>query len=309
VTGVPRRAWILMIVLAALWGSSYMFIKVAIDGGLSDTFIVFARTLLGAAVLAPVMFSRGAFGAVRRRFGWLVVIALMQVVGPFLLITIGEHHVPSSLAGILVASAPIWTALIVLFAVKEERLHGIGVVGTVIGIFGVALLFGVDLSGDSDALLGGAGILLAGLGYAGASVLAKRKVPDVPPVGIAGTITAVSALVLLPTVPFGAPGEMPSLGTIAAIVVLGAGSSGLAFLIYYTLNAEIGPSRASIVAYIAPVFSVLYGVTLLDEDLTVGIIAGLALILLGSWLAADGRVPRRRRSRQAALADSPASAA
>jgi drug/metabolite transporter (DMT)-like permease len=97
-----------------------------------------------------------------------------------------------------------------------------------------------------------------------------------------------------------------TLWSLAAMFVLGAGSSGLAFLIYYTLNAEIGPSRASIVAYIAPVFSVLYGVTLLDEELTIGIIAGLALILLGSWLAADGRVPRRRRSRQAALADSPA---
>ena len=295
-----------MLVLAALWGSSYMFIKVAIDGGLSDTFIVFARTLLGAAVLAPVMFHRGALGAARRRIGWLVVIALMQVVGPFMLITVGEHHVPSSLAGILIASAPIWTALIVLFAVKEERLHGIGVVGTLIGIVGVGLLFGVDLSGDSDALLGGAGILLAGLGYAAASVLAVRKVPDVPPVGIAGTITAVSALVLLPTVPFDGPTTMPSLGTVAAIVVLGAGSSGLAFLIYYTLNADIGPSRASLVAYIAPVFSVLYGVTLLDEALTVATVAGLALILVGSWLAADGRVPRRRRSRQAAFADSPA---
>ena len=297
-----------MLVLAALWGSSYMFIKVAIDGGLSDTFIVFARTLLGAAVLAPVMLGGDTLGAVRRRFGWLVVIALMQVVGPFLLITIGEHHVPSSLAGILIASAPIWTALIVLFAVKEERLRGIGVVGTLVGIVGVALLFGVDLSGDPDALLAGAGILLAGLGYAGASVLAKRKVPDVPPVGIAGTITAISALVLLPTVPFDAPAELPSLGTVASIVVLGAGSSGLAFLIYYTLNAEIGPSRASLVAYIAPVFSVLYGVTLLGEELTVGIVAGLTLILAGSWLAADGRMPRRRR-RQAALAETPASPA
>jgi drug/metabolite transporter (DMT)-like permease len=304
VLDVTRRAWILMAVLAALWGSSYMFIKVAIDGGLSDTFIVFARTLLGAAVLAPVAIRSGAFTAARRRAGWLVVIALMQIVVPFLLITIGEHHVASSLAGILVASAPIWTALIVLFAVKEERLHGIGLVGMLIGIVGVALLFGIDLSGDGSAMLGGAGILLAGLGYAGASVLAKRKVPDVPPVGIAGTIMAVSALVLLPTVPFDGPSELPGLGTIGAMAVLGAGSSGIAFLIYYTLNAEIGPSRASLVAYIAPVFSVLYGVTLLDERFTAGIAAGLLLILLGSWLAADGRMPRRRRQ-AAALAETP----
>ena len=88
---------------------------------------------------------------------------------------------------------------------------------------------------------------------------------------------------------------MPGLGTVAAMVVLGAGGTGLAFLIFYTLNAEIGPSRASIVAYIAPVFSVLYGVTLLDEGLTRRHRAGLVLILVGSWLAAEGRAPWRRR--------------
>jgi drug/metabolite transporter (DMT)-like permease len=303
---MARRAWILMVVLAALWGSSYMFIKLAIDGGLSDTFIVFARTLLGAAVLAPVALRSGAFGAARRRLGWLAVISAVQITGPLLLITIAEHHVPSSLAGILVASAPIWTALIVLFAVREERLKPVGVVGILAGIVGVALLFGVDLSGDGDAMLGGAAILLAGLGYAVAGVLAKRKVHDVPPVGVAGTITALSALVLLPTVPFNGPGAVPDAGTIAAMLVLGFGGTGIAFLIFYTLNADIGPSRTSVVAYIAPVFSVLYGVTLLDEPFTVGIAGGLVLILAGSWLAVDGRLPRRRgQTAPAVSADTP----
>jgi drug/metabolite transporter (DMT)-like permease len=285
-----------------------MFIKIAIDGGLSDTFIVFARTLLGAAVLAPVALRSGAFAAARHRLGWLTLITALQIVGPFLLITIGQHHVPSSLAGILVASAPIWTALIVMAGVKEERLQPVGHLGIVIGIVGVALLFGVDLSGDREAMLGGAGILLAGLGYASAAVIAKRKVPDVPPVGVAGTIMALSALALLPTVPFHGPEAMPGTGTIAAMLVLGAGGTGIAFLIYYTLNSDIGPSRASVVAYIAPVFSVLYGVTLLGEDFTAGIAGGLLLILAGSWLAADGRVPRRRRAAQttAVSADAPA---
>ena len=173
------------------------------------------------------------------------------------------------------------------------------------GIVGVALLFGVDLSGDRDAMLGGAGILLAGLGYASAAVIAKRKAPDVPPVGVAGTIMAISALALLPTVPFGAPTSMPGAGTIAAMLVLGVGGTGVAFLIYYMLNSDIGPSRASVVAYIAPVFSVLYGVTLMGEPFTLGVAGGLLLILAGSWLAADGRVPRRRRKRALAEANLP----
>ena len=295
-----------MIVLAALWGSSYMFIKLALDGGLSDTFIVWGRTALGALVLAPVALRRGAFAPARRHLGWIVLIALVQVVVPFLLITTGEHHVASSLAGILVSSAPIFTAIIAVFAVQDERLGRTGLAGIAIGIVGVVLLFGVDLGGDEQALLAGAGILLAGLGYAIGSLVAKRKLDDVPPVGVAASIMALSALFLLPTVPFGAPSATPDLGTLGAMFVLGAGGTGIAFLIYYTLNAEIGPGRASIVAYIAPVFSVLYGVLLLDEPFTLGTAGGLVLILIGSFMAADGRVPWRRRRSVPVTVEAPA---
>jgi drug/metabolite transporter (DMT)-like permease len=295
---MTRRAWILMAVLAALWGSSYMFIKLALDGGLSDTFIVFARTALGALVLAPVALRRGAFAPARRRLGWLALIAAVQIVVPFLLITVGEHHVSTSLAGILVASAPIFTAVLAALVVHSERLAPAGMAGIAVGIVGVAMLFGVDLTGDSQTVLGGLGILLAGLGYAVGSLVAKSKLSDVPPVGVAGSIMALSALFLLPTVPFGAPSSAPDPGTVGAMLVLGAGGTGVAFLIFYTLNADIGPGRASIVAYIAPVFSVLYGVTLLDEAFTVGTAGGLVLILLGSWMAAEGRVPRRRQPKR-----------
>jgi drug/metabolite transporter (DMT)-like permease len=290
---MTRRAWILMLTLAALWGASYMFIKIALDHGVSDPLVVFLRTLLGAAVLAPVALSRGAFRAARPYAGWLALIAAVQIVGPFLLITIGEHHVTSSMAGILVSSAPIFTTLIAVLVARDDRLHGVGLAGIVVGIAGVALLFGVDLGGDSAALLGGAGILLASLGYAVGATVAKRKLANVPPVGIAASIMSFSALALLPVVPFADP-EVPSLGASAALVALGAGGTGAAFLIFYILNGEIGPSRASVVAYIAPVFSVLYGVTLLDEAFTLATACGLLLILAGSWMAADGRVPRRR---------------
>lgn len=293
---MTQRSWILMAVLAALWGASYMFISISIDGGLSDAFIVFARTLLGALILAPVALRSGALRAARERFGWVALVALVQILAPFLLITLGQHHVPSSLAGVLVASAPIFTALFAAFVVQSERLEGAGLVGILIGIVGVALLFGVDLRGDTSALLGGLGILLAGAGYAVGGLVAKRKLVDVPPVGIASSIMALSALFLLPALPFSAPSSMPDLGPIAALVALGAGGTGIAFLIFYTLNAEIGPGRASVVAYIAPVFSVLYGVTLLDEGFSAGTAAGLLLILGGSYLAAEGRAPWRRRT-------------
>jgi drug/metabolite transporter (DMT)-like permease len=285
-----------MAVLAALWGSSYMFIKIAIDGGLPDTFVVWMRCLLGALVLAPIAIRRGAIPVVRQNLGWLALIAILQMAAPFLLITAGEHHVPSSLAGILIAGAPIWTAIIVLFTARDERLGRVGIAGVLLGIVGVGFLFGVDLTGDSDAVLGGAGILLAGLGYASGAVLAKRRIPHVPPVGVAAAIMAFTVLYLLPALPWGLPAEALGVGTVGAMLVLGPACTGVAFLIYYMLNTDVGPSRASVVAYIAPVFSVVYGVTLLDESFTVGTAAGLVLILAGSWPAVDGRVPRRRRA-------------
>ena len=100
--------------------------------------------------------------------------------------------------------------------------------------------------------------------------------------------------------------SLPQVDAIAALVVLGAGGTGAAFLIFYTLNADIGPGRASVVAYIAPVFSVFYGVILLDEDFTIGTAAGLVLILVGSWMAADGRLPWRRRRSAPLATEAPA---
>lgn len=292
---MTRRAWILMLVLAALWGASYMFIEIVLDGGLSSAFLVFARAALGALVLVPIAYSRGAFPAIRRHLPVLAAIALIHIVGPFLLITVGQHHVTSSMAGILIASAPIFTTLIAAFQAHDDRLGPVGIAGVVLGMFGITLLFGVDLSGTTETLLAGGGILLAALGYAIGSVIAKRRLADVPPVGIAAATIGFGTLWLAPVAPFTAPESVPSLGTLAALLVLGAGGTGVAFLIFYILNADVGPSRASIVAYIAPFFSVVYGVTLLDEPFGVGTAAGLVLILAGSWLAADGRLPGRGR--------------
>jgi drug/metabolite transporter (DMT)-like permease len=300
---MTRRAWTLMLALAALWGASYMFIEIALDD-FSSSFLVFARTALGALVLAPVALSRGAFAPARRHLPMLTFLAAIQITGPFLLITLGQHHVTSSMAGILVASAPIFTTMIAAFYAHDDRLGPTGVAGVAIGILGVGMLFGVDLGGSVETLLAGLGILLASLGYAVGATISKRRLSDIPPVGLAASIIGLGAVLLLPLAPFTAPETMPSAGSWAALAVLGAGGTGVAFLIFYVLNADVGPSRASVVAYIAPFFSVVYGVTLLDEPFSLGTAAGLVLILAGSWMAADGRLPWRRRG--AALAEQPA---
>ena len=286
---MDRRAWSLILLLASLWGASYFFIKVALDD-LGPVWIVFARTLLGAAVLLPVAIRSGALARAREHLPMVALVATIQMALPFLLISGGERHIASSLAGILVASASIFTVLIAALFVHEERLPRRGVVGVTIGMAGVVLLFGVDLGGDT--LLGGGMVLLASLGYAVGALTAKRRLAGVPPVGLVAALLTLTTLEMVPLLPFTAPDQAPGLDTVGALLALGCGGTGAAFLVFYVLNAEIGPSRASVVAYLAPVFSIVYGVAILDESFTPGTAGGLALILAGSWLAADGRLPR-----------------
>jgi drug/metabolite transporter (DMT)-like permease len=287
---VDRRNWTLLLVLAALWGASYLFIKIGLDD-LSPAAIVFSRTALAALVLLPLAIARGGMAPLWRRAPAVFALAAIQVAGPFLLISAGERHIDSSLAGILVASAPIFTAIFAIWIDSSERLSTTGVVGVAIGIVGVALLLGVDL-GSGSALGGGLMVVLASVGYALGGFGLKRYFTGYQPLAlVAGTMSA-SALMTLPLMLLDTPAHV-GLDTAGAMLALGLGGTGIAFVIYYTLNREIGPTRTSLVAYVAPVFAVVYGVTLLDESFTVTTAIGIVLIVGGSWLAAKApaRVP------------------
>jgi len=303
---MTRRSWLLMALLAMLWGASYLFIKVALEDDVPPIFLVFARLLLGAVVLVPLAWHAGALRATRGWAGPLTFMALVQVVLPFVLITYGEQHIASSLTGILVSAAPIFTALIAVRYDDDERPHGIATAGVVMGLIGVVLLFGVDLSGDSAALAGGLMVLLASVGYAVGSLYLKHRLRGVPAVGIAAMTMVIGSLVLLIPALLTLPPHMPELKTVGSLIALGAGGTGIAFAIYYTLIAEIGPGRASLVAYIAPGFAVIYGATLLDESITLGAILGLVLILSGSWVAAEGRFPGQAKTTVPPLEPPPA---
>jgi drug/metabolite transporter (DMT)-like permease len=287
---MTRRVWLLIIATAAVWGASYMFIKVALDD-LSEGAIVCLRTAIGAVPLVILAQRTGQLGAVRPHFRWIAVITMIQVVAPFLLITYGEVHIASSLTAILVAVVPIFTALLALRFDHAERSRGWGLAGIVIGICGVVLLFGVDLSGSADELLGGGMIVLAALGYAAAWMLTKHKLAGAPAVGVTAVTMVIATVVTLPLLAAQPPTESPGIDTVAAMLALGAGGTGLAFVLYNKVIAAVGPARASVVAYLAPAFSVVYGASVLGESVTIGSLGGLALILAGSWLAAQGRLP------------------
>lgn len=300
-----RRSWLLMALLAGLWGASYLFIKLALQDDVPPIFIVFARLALGAAVLVPLAWRAGVLRGMGRWTGPIVFMAIVQVVVPFALITYGERHIPSSLTGILVSAAPIFTALIAVRYDDDERPHGIAIIGVVMGIVGVVLLFGLDLSGDAAAIAGGLMVLLASVGYAVGSLYLKHRLRQVPAIGIAASTMLVGTLVLLVPALLQLPPHAPEARTVGSLIALGAGGTGIAFWIYYTLIAEIGPGRASLVAYIAPGFAVVYGVTLLSEPITAGAIIGLVLILAGSWIAAEGRLPGQARATTVAPLEPP----
>jgi drug/metabolite transporter (DMT)-like permease len=291
---VSRRSWFLLLVLASFWGVSYLFIKLGLED-LSAPMIVFVRTALAAALLLAIAARLRALAGVRRRMGPVAVLALVQVTGPFLLISFGEEHISSSLAGILVASAPFFTALLAIWVDHAERSHGLGLVGIALGLVGVALLLGVDTGGGAAALAGGVMVVLASLGYAVGGLYLKRRLSDLPPIGVGAATMALSAAVTAPPALATLPSSFPGAKAAGAVAALGLLGTGLSFWIYYTLIATEGPAKASLVAYVAPGFAVIYGVTLLDERFTLATLAGLVLIVGGSWLAAEGRVPGLRR--------------
>lgn len=286
---MSRGAWAQFLTLSAVWGASYLFIKIGLRG-MSATEIVCARTALAALVLWPVAMKRRALRPLTRRGPEILLLASIQMAIPFTLITLGEKHIASSLAGILVAAAPIWLALLAPMLDPEESFYGWRLAGVVIGILGVALLLGVDLGGDSHAILGGVMVVLAALGYALAGLFIKWRFRDADPVGLATGTTSTAALLTLPAAIATAPSGAPGLGPVAAVVALGVAGTGMAFVLVNLLVANIGPAKMSLVAYVSPPFALVYGVVFLDESVSVGTFAGLALILAGSWLAAGGRL-------------------
>src|SRR4051812_32220996 len=193
--------------LAALWGASYLFIKIGLDD-LSPAGIVFTRTALAALVLMPFAIKGGGMAPLWRRAPGLFALAAVQVAGPFLLISAGERHIASSLAGILVAAAPIFTALFAIWLDHNERLSTPGVVGVAIGIVGVALLLGVDLGGSSAALAGGLMVVLASVGYALGGFGLKRYFTGYQPIALVTSTMSASALMTLPLFLIDLPGHV-----------------------------------------------------------------------------------------------------
>jgi drug/metabolite transporter (DMT)-like permease len=299
---MSRRSWTLLLFVAAVWGGSFMLTSIAIRD-LAVPVVALLRTAMGALVLLPIALARGALAGLRRQLGAVLLLGVVQLAAPFLLLGFGQRSVPSGLAGILVSSTPLWTALLAVWIDQDERSRGRGLVGLALGIVGVVLLCGLELSGSLDTLLGAVMLLLGALSYALGGFLGKERVRGMTSVGAITGAMLGATVALTPLALATLPDQAPGLGPLAAAIALGAISGGLGWLMYYTVLAESGPAKATVALYLVPAFAVIYGVVLLGERLTAAAIAGLALVVAGSWLAAsqDRQSPRppRRTGRSA----------
>ncbi|HEY0753243.1 MAG TPA: DMT family transporter [Ktedonobacteraceae bacterium] len=290
---MSRKGWLLFIAISIFWGIPYFFIKIAVSE-LDPAVVVFARIGIAAAVLVPVALQRKALQGLRRGWPLLLVLACIHLFIPFLLISYGEQHISSSLTSLLIAGEPLMVALLALQFDASERVHGLRLVGLMIGLLGVVALLGFDVSGDSQKWLGAGMVLLAAAGYAASALLAKRpSIAQMSRLGVVSVECSVASILLIPLAITHWPTHLPALPIIASLLVLGFICTALALLTFFALIAEAGASRGSTFTYVNPAVSVLLGVLLLHETFDLATVLGFALIILGSWLSTGGTLPTR----------------
>jgi drug/metabolite transporter (DMT)-like permease len=289
---VTARQAGLLGLLAVLWGASYLLIKYTLED-FSPAMIVFARTLLGAAVLYAIIRAQGGEARARlsdlRRRPWTaLLLGAVAITAPFLLISYGELEVPSGLTAVLIAVAPLWVAIFAPLLDASEKVAGRQAAGLVLGIAGVALLVGVESIGSLGQFLGALGIVGAAACYSLSSFMVKGNYRGIPALTTSFISVGAGCLLVAPLAAATAPTHAPGLRSVLSLVVLGVAGTAFAFLVFYRLIAELGAGRASLVSYLIPPISLAYGALLLDERITPAAIGGLVLVCAGVALAARG---------------------
>jgi drug/metabolite transporter (DMT)-like permease len=301
-SGMSARAWWLFAAVSLLWGIPYLFIKLAVED-LSPVWVAFGRIVVAFAVLLPYAWHKGALRGLGRHWKPLLIYSVVEICLPWPLIGFGEQRVSSGLAAILIAAVPLIVALMALRVDHEERAEGARLVGLIVGFTGVVVLLGLDVAGRPGELLGALAILLAAVGYAAGPMIIKHRFGGIDALGVVTASMGISAIVLAPAAALSAPAALPSGDALLSVVVLGLACSALGFLLFFALIHEVGPGRATVITFVNPVVAVALGIVLLGEGLGPSAVAGLLLILAGSWLSTGGRMPpglvarvqRRRR--------------
>ena len=279
------RGWFLLIALGVIWGIPYLFIKIAVET-FSPGALVFLRVALAAIILLPIVLARGQWRSLRGHWRWVIAFALVEMAFTWTALNWAEERITSSLAALLIALVPLVTALLARFVGLDDRLTGSRVVGLVIGFMGVGILVGFDLTGGDLPVLAAMAIVV--LGYALGPILVDRKLGELPSLAVIAAAMLVNTIIFAPIAALTWPSEPIPPRAWISVLILGAICSALAFIVFFRLIAEVGPSRTTLITYINPVVAVILGIGVLSEPLTLGMVAARPLILLGS-----GRATRR----------------
>lgn len=296
---MSRRYLPLLLLLALIWGSSFMFIEIALDD-LSPAATMTGRLLFASAALGALLVARRGFReAVRcvRDFGRAgLVLGVISTALPFWLIAWGQTRIDSGIAAIGNASMPIFVALLAMRFAQHERVTGLRAFGLVLGILGVGVLVGVDPAGGWAGAVGTLAVILASISYAAGSLYSQFKLGD-----SSGLLVSTASVVwgTVAILPFGiaqGPTGVPSWEAVASVAVLGLAGTALGLLMYLRLLEDHGSAKASLVVYLLPVVALFYGAVFLDEPVRVTALIGLALILGGVALGSGLVRPLRRQA-------------
>jgi len=279
---VSARGWTLFAAMAVIWGIPYLLIKVAVEG-VSPPVLVFARTAVGAVVLLPLALSRTAWAPVFRHWRPVLAFAFFEIIAAWLLLSDAERHLSSSLTGLLIAAAPIVAAVLARLTGSETGFGIKRIAGLAVGLIGVAVLAGPELTGGSAWAV--CEVLMVATCYAIAPLIASRYLGDVPSLPLTAACLGVAAILYAAPAAATWPDHVPSTPVLLALLALAVVCTALAFIVFFALIREVGPSRAVVFTYVNPAVALAAGVLVLNEPLTPWNIAGLVLILTGSVLA------------------------
>jgi drug/metabolite transporter (DMT)-like permease len=273
-----------LLLLAALWGGSFLFMRYAAPE-FGAVPLIWLRVTIASLCLAPLLWMRGQGHVLREHAVPIAVMGVFNSALPFVLIAWAMLSITAGLASILNATVPIFAALIGALWLRE-KLGASRTLGLAVGFAGVMML----AADKADFKPGGSGwaivaMLLATVSYGFAANLTKRQLSGVPALVNAAGSQIISALVLLPLAAWFWPARTPGMMAWLAVLVLGLGCTALAYLLFFRLVARVGASRTVTVTFLIPLFGVLWGKVFLDETLNAGMLLGGAVVVLGTALA------------------------
>ena len=287
---VSKRGWLLFISLGIIWGTPYLFIRIAVED-FSPAIVVFGRVMIAALLLLPIAIHRGHASSLKTHWKGILAFAIIEMCLPFGALAVAEKQISSSLTGLLIAAVPIVNAIISRQIGLDSNWDARRIIGLLIGITGVGLLVGFDISAANYWAI--AICFIAVLGYALGPIIITKLLSDVESIGVISWSLLVAGLIYLPLVirdivnnSWRAPGVSEiSTSAIASIIALGVLCSAIAFVVLFELIDEVGPTRTTVITYINPAVAIILGVVLLSEPLTLGIMVGFPVVLIGSVMA------------------------